>query len=700
MAELKTILVEMARAGKNAGKGNGDKAAASVAKSYGYEFEEIKPSLAYFLAYGRPPTTGNYARGRELLGGAAFEFGDELEALGTSIFSDQSYDTIVDRIRADRRAFYAMNPAETIALNIVGGVATPAGVLGLTARGAKLAASSPVLATALTGGGQGALTGVGAVNDKSDLGQVAKSAGVGGTLGTVFGAGAGKISSALANRGMDETTRGLLKARASLEADGTTLPEVANRVRAVAAQDQPLGIQPQEVLADFGGDATNRALRGARVADSQASQNIDTTLMSRQRGAGGLTTRDPLNPDMKALSQGQRLQATINQVSDDMAKVPSGELVEALSQYQKTLNLPKYNKTVGEVYDVAYENNPVINDRAVLRMLTELPPLRNSYKHARTEMISRLVRHKQFKEADQFRALVPENVDDVLSGNAELSLEFLDMVKRQVGDALWISNRNPTQVTDAPRKIKQQRQDLQGFTDALKSAAKGDEYADVLKATADQFAISEAELIGRNLAGKTPKQIKEFMGNMNATQLDAMRLGYLDTMMGKIGKAKKSTDKVESVVGAENMDDVLEVIFEGQPDALAKFLNRIEREQVMTQTKRTVMGGSPTADKLVDEKGMNVGQAAMDAARIMSGNVDRETATRLLNKIPMVGMPPSTARGTANVLTTQGTGAQLDAIKRMQRLNETLGAINRRASTRASGVPFLATYPAVNYMND
>ena len=48
MAELKTILVEMARAGKNAGKGNGDKAAASVAKSYGYEFEEIKPSLAYF----------------------------------------------------------------------------------------------------------------------------------------------------------------------------------------------------------------------------------------------------------------------------------------------------------------------------------------------------------------------------------------------------------------------------------------------------------------------------------------------------------------------------------------------------------------------------------------------------------------------------------------------------------------------------
>ena len=698
MSNLESILKEIVIAGQNAPAGQKDKAASSVAKKYGYGFDEIKPSIEYFLAYKKAPTGGLIARGRELAGGAFLEFGDELEAFGTSIFSDESYDEVVDRIRADRRAFYAMNPAETIALNILGGVAMPAGAVGLTARGAKLASTMPVRTTALVGAGQGGLTGVGLVDDKSDLRQVATSAGIGTGLGGTVGALGGKVSTMLANRNTDEATRGLLKGRQSLEADGTTIPQIANRIRNNATQDRSLNITPQEILADFGGDVTRRALRGARVASPDASQQIDTTLMNRQRGAGGLTTRNPLNPNQKELSQGQRLQATINKVADDIAKMPSGEMVEVLSQHQKKNVLPKYNKTVGEIYDTAYRNNPVISDPTVLRMLTEFKPLRNSYKYAREEMISKLIREKKFKEADEFRVLVPENIDDIMSGNASLSLEFLDMVKRQVGDALWISNRNPTRVTDAPRKIVEQRKDLQAFTDALKKASKGDEYQDVLKATADQFDISKAELIGRNLAGKSAKQIREFMKGMNSTQLDALRLGYLDTVINKIGSARKSTDKVEAVVGGENMDEVLEVIFEGQPDALAKFLNRIEREQVMSQTKRTVMGNSSTADKLVDEKGMNVGQAVLDASRVVSGNIDRDTMSRMLNKLPLVGTPPSTARGTADILTTQGVKNQFDVLRRMQRLNETLEKINHRASTRAAGVPYLSTYPVVNYV--
>ena len=123
---------------------------------------------------------------RELAGGALFEFSDEIEAGARSIFADETYDEILERVRMDRRAYFDRNPATAISANVIGGLAMPAGVLGTVAKGATKVA--PVLTSTAVGAGQGALTGIGASEDKSAMDALA-----GGVLGGTFGAAVARL---------------------------------------------------------------------------------------------------------------------------------------------------------------------------------------------------------------------------------------------------------------------------------------------------------------------------------------------------------------------------------------------------------------------------------------------------------------------------------------------------------------------------
>ena len=667
MPSLNTVLQEMKLAGKSAQDAgtSGDAAAAEVAKKYGYDMDDLDSALDYYLVYGEAPTEGVAGFAREMAAGFAFEFADEGEAYVRSIFEDETYDEILEMVRADRRAYFDRNPTATIAANILGGVAMPAGVLGAAGKGAY-ALANPIKTAAMVGAGQGALTGLGA-------GETMNERTTGALFGAPFGAAGGalgtRIVQAIANRGMSARDRGLVRGRQALEDDNVDIAKIPDRIAANTARDAELGMgEPTEMLVDYGGQATRRMLRGAQTQNPAVSQQIVDTIGNRQVGAGGLTTTDPLNPNQRVLSQSQRVQRELDAVADPMRPPPSGELVESMHAQQ--LKQPK----ISELYNAAYGRNLNVNDTGVLTAMIKNQDLRNSYNLARMRMIDMLAGRQQFDELAAFEAQVPKNIDKILEGNSGLPLEFIDMVKRQVGDSLWTAGRK---FDKAPAELTERRKTLGVFIDALKDAVDGDEYRNVLKITADQFEISDAEMLGKKLYGKSASQMESAIKDMKPAALDALRVSYLEEMIERVGRAPRPRDKVDTVVGNENADEVLEILFKDQPEQLAKFIDRVRREREMTTTKRALTQQSNTAEKILEAKQMDAGKF-IDLLNLARGNPSLESMGRLA-RTAMGGQGQKTAAGVGNVLADTNPATQARSIEDMIRLNRTLDMMNRRS---------------------
>ena len=179
----------------------------------------------------------------------------------------------------------------------------PAGVLGMAGKGAY-ALANPLKTGAMVGAGRGALTGLGA---GETVGERMKGAAFGAPFGAAGGAVGTRIEQAITNRGMSTRDRGLMRARQALEDDNVDIANIPNRIAANTARDAELGMgEPTEMLVDYGGQATQRVLRGAQTP-LRVSEEIGSTIANRQVGQGGLAT-DPLNPNQRVLSQGQRVQ--------------------------------------------------------------------------------------------------------------------------------------------------------------------------------------------------------------------------------------------------------------------------------------------------------------------------------------------------------------------------------------------------------
>jgi len=143
-----------------------------------------------------PPSlsTGEEAAGaaRELLGGAAFEMGDEGEAAIRAPFSDKPYGDLLKDIRLQRAKYNEAHPFLGPALNVAGGIGAMfipgvgelgAGVQGLTGI-SKL--SSPLARTAASAALAGGASGFGSGEDLSSR---VKSGAMGAGLGAGLGAG-------------------------------------------------------------------------------------------------------------------------------------------------------------------------------------------------------------------------------------------------------------------------------------------------------------------------------------------------------------------------------------------------------------------------------------------------------------------------------------------------------------------------------
>ena len=160
----------------------------------GQDFEKVKQKYISLKASGGTSEAVDYDKNTERLRTAAqgltLGFGDEIEAGVRSIGSDDSYETIRDRIRGRLNQYSSDNPGEALGIEMAGSLVIPGGVARTAAvKGGKMALGKVAGYNAGLGAGYGA-----GMSEGENASEIAADATLGGAIGGVGGAGLQAIS--------------------------------------------------------------------------------------------------------------------------------------------------------------------------------------------------------------------------------------------------------------------------------------------------------------------------------------------------------------------------------------------------------------------------------------------------------------------------------------------------------------------------
>ena len=160
----------------------------------GQDFEKVKQKYISLKASGGTGEAVYYDKNTERIRTAAqgltLGFGDEIEAGVRSIGSDDSYETIRDRIRGRLNQYSSDNPGEALGIEMASSLAIPGGIARTAAvKGGKMALSKVAGYNAGLGAGYGA-----GMSEGENASEIAADAALGGAIGGVGGAGIQAIS--------------------------------------------------------------------------------------------------------------------------------------------------------------------------------------------------------------------------------------------------------------------------------------------------------------------------------------------------------------------------------------------------------------------------------------------------------------------------------------------------------------------------
>lgn len=412
--------------------------------------------------------------GLSALQGLTFGFSDEIGAsvgaLG-SIFTDETFSEAFDRRVADSRndleEFRKANPKLALGGEIAGSIAPVVASLLLTpftggASGTGAAAatarilSNPLLAGkvakpglnilqrtaqgikigALQGGVAGAGYSEGGVGDRliGATGGGIAGAAIGGVLTpAIAGIGSGvrgtsrfvksKVSPSASK--FSKTEQKSLRIIANeFENDQIPLEDIASRIQENVDADKLIGISPVEILADYGGDAVNRKLRGIKTRIPGMA--IEEKLIERTSGTVKQKA-DALKNLTSPKIQSERLLKDLELKTKSVIKTPNINLDGGIDDLSDTID-----GYLSPLYVTAFEKNKKVTNIDLYKSLLETDLMKNSYQDAitvyREKLISQGERPQSIPKLD---SLFQRNNNNEITGVTKyLPLEFLDLIKK------------------------------------------------------------------------------------------------------------------------------------------------------------------------------------------------------------------------------------------------------------------------------
>lgn len=654
---------------------------------------------------------------RSGLQGLTFGFSDEIGAgVGAafdSVFTDQSFNDAFDKRVEDSRSklksFSKANPKTALAADITGSVLPVAASLlltpftggtsstGVAATGARIL-SNPLLAGKIAQPGKGLLsksfeagkigalqgTVAGAGYSEGDTSDRALGAGIGGVVGTgigtvtpsvltasqkVLGSGFDAVKSAVTkkNNFTKQEEKAIKIIADQFAADEIPVEQVVQKIQDNVSADALEGITPVEILADYGGDAVNRKLRG--INTRVPGMNIGETLTERTTGtmeqkASAMSSGDTPN------IQSTRVLSTLDDTANKTIQTKGIDLQSGIDDIVSTID-----KKLDPLYKNAFAKNQSINNLEVYKYLESDPILKNAYSEAIKLYNQKIVaRGGNPVEIPKLNKLLIKENGKVIGVSQTLPLEFLDLIKREADQKTFqqVMKGSINKQMAGPRKTI-----ANNFRNLLKESVEGDEYVSALNQAADSFALKDAYDLGVKFKKPSATAVsfnKQFTKFKTNAEQDAFRIGVFEEILKDINRMSDSQDVVKKIFSSPDTQQKISILFSGNEEARDQFINKLVREANILRNTQKVTGGSNTAEKLFDAD-----QAAQAASDIVVG-VNEPTGAAGIRALFGLGTKAKdiisnplerTSRNVGNVLLEQNPNKQLEILRLMQQLEQT-----------------------------
>lgn len=693
-----------------------------VENFYDLPVEKQQQLLKQSIAAGQikaPTTDVGMGSGvvRSGLQGLTFGFSDEIGAgVGAafdSVFTDQSFsdafDKRVEDSRSKLKSFQQANPKTALAADITGSVLPVAASLLLTpftggtsstgaaATGARIL-SNPLLAGKIAKPGSGLLsksyeagkigalqgTVAGAGYSEGDASDRALGAGIGGGAGAVIGgvtpsvltagqkvlgSGYNAVKNAVTKKtNFTKEEQKAIKIIANQFAeDEIPVEQVIQKIQDNVSADALEGITPVEILADYGGDAVNRKLRG--INTRVPGMNIGETLTERTTGtmeqkASAMSSGDTPN------IQSTRVLSTLDDTANKTIQTKGIDLQSGIDDIVSTID-----KKLDPLYKAGFAKNQSINNLEVYKYLEADPILKNAYNEAIKLYNQKIVARGGSPVAiPKLNKLLIKEEGKVVGVSQTLPLEFLDLIKRVADQKTYqqVIKGSINKQMAGPRKTI-----ANNFRNLLKDSVNGDEYISALNQAADSFALKDAYDLGVKFKKPSATAVsfdKQFTKFKTNAEQDAFRIGVFEEILKDINRMSDSQDIVKKIFSSPDTQQKISILFSGNEEARDQFINKLVREANILKNTQKVTGGSNTAEKIFDADQLS--QSISDAivaineptgAAGIRSQFSLGTKARDLISNPL----ERTSRSAGNVLLEQNPNKQLEILRLMQQLEQT-----------------------------
>jgi hypothetical protein len=502
---------------------------------------------------------------RSAVGGATFNFADELEAaLRSGSISSQEYENIRNQLRAQQKAFSADYPVTSGVTELAGGLVAPfAGfkMLGKAAPAVQEAITGTTLPSqffrgAGTGAVTGGLTGAGSADQN-----VGGQAITGSVAGGVFGGsvplilrGAGNvIKNVLTASGMGDQPSAASKMIANaMQKDNLTTQEA----EALLGEMERVGV-PRPVLADLSKSLQDLAY-SAYVIPSGQKANTARFLESRMIDqpsdiVKGLVQKAGLGKNVNGYEYLQFLAE--NQKAAASAKYPLA--------YSKAIDARDFRKYVDRpVFEEAYQEAKKI---AGVSGYT-LPDLEQ-------------IRNAQFVPTDVLHR-IKIGLDEIVNN---------ETTKDVFGNK---------EITAYGKEVTNVRKE---FNDLIKS--KNEDYRKANAEFADNMRIKSAFETGEKYQKLEYKQALDNLKKMNDSEKEAFRLGMMADVNSRLENFKGG-DFTRQIFKSDKQKSLMRYAFSdnNQYNDFVKYVDSLGEQ---TKTAKALMGGSQTGERLATSQGTN-----------------------------------------------------------------------------------------------
>jgi len=562
----------------------------------------------------------------------------------------ETYANTRDYIKGVNEQFRETNPKTAFASEVVGGLPLLLTPLGMTSKAKQtadaLSAAEKMAMAAKMAGTQGTISAVGAsdinpVTNPTEYTQdIAKKAAIAAASGGVLsGAGQGvyNVGSNVAQRYIPESAKDAARIKLAQALQRGSSADGSNTV--LSRVEREMGLNPNASIAQAGGPSALAQLDVLASMPGQAKTLVERRIREQQT----FRPERLANAADEALgTQGKGFTATL----------------EALDATKKAAATPLYQK----LENVSLRVDPEL--QALIQASTSA--------HGKAELLTQLNRQ------------LPLDISKLKAGD-DVPLKVLDVVKQSLYDLGESSRGEFGKATNTSRAYDDLRVALTKKLEALSPSDKnGSIYRQALDAYAGPSQLGNAVVKGRTAMKQDDIALSDLMGNMSPSELEAFRIGALQSLKDKVGTEAGQTSLLKMWKEPATSNRLKEIF----GDNYQKFAQDVAKEARLKPLEQ-VGRGSGTFSRMAGAEDLGVMPTTMAAGKAVANAATGSPfaaageAVNVKNRIGQVinQMPETTRNELAKMLLLRGPTGQLE----VENTAALIRALNQRSTQLQTG---------------